>query len=60
MCEPQRSAWLRSPVRGPGPSSGSLISHHHAACHMAEKWVFKCGCREGFLQTKECYESYTD
>lgn len=46
---------------GRDPSSGSLISpHHHAACHMAEKRDFKYGRSEGFFQTKEFYENYTD
>ena len=47
---------------GRDPSSGSLISPppHHAACHMAEKRNFKYGRSEGFFQTKEFYENYTD
>ena len=61
LCESQRRPCSAAQSESRDPSSRSLISpHRHPACHMAEKRDFKYGCTEGFFQTKEFYENYTD
>ena len=61
LCESQRRPWLCSPVRGPGPLLPLTNLTPPPPCvSRGRKRDFKYGCMEGFFQTKEFYENYTD